>query len=63
MIPIDENFLSNLNLASNKPQFIQSGQVYDSTYGIYGSFQTNDEGNILEINLSIINYKGIFYTI
>ncbi|HAT65917.1 MAG TPA: hypothetical protein DCS66_15200 [Flavobacteriaceae bacterium] len=59
MIPIDENFLSNLNLASNKPQFIQSGQVYDSTYGIYGSFQTNDEGNILEINLSIINYKGI----
>lgn len=59
MIPIDENFLSNLNLASNKPQFIQSGQVYDSTYGIYGSFEMNDEGNISEINLSVINYKGI----
>ena len=59
MVPIDENFLSNLNLASSKAQFIQSGQVYDSTYGIYGSFEVNDEGNISEINLSVINYKGV----
>ncbi|MEZ4859308.1 MAG: hypothetical protein R2781_10910 [Flavobacteriaceae bacterium] len=58
MIPIDENFICNLNLKSDLAQFIQSGQVYNSTYAIYGKFSKNN-GNISEIELSVINYKGI----